>query len=127
MEPFEENDSAKPLKPVTEHVIDLIRSRADVGLKKYGQSMDRDDLSLADWLTHLQEELADATQYIEAAKRRVVLPTITREEAREAQTWSGMDGAVAYHLIHRHAENWADVGLMMDAWREANPSPADVP
>lgn len=47
-------------------------------------------------------------------------PTITREEAKTCQRWAGMDGAVAWHLIERHAENWADIGLMMDAWLEAN-------
>ncbi len=49
-----------------------------------------------------------------------VLPTITAEEAREFQRWKGMDGATAYHLIERHADGWADVGVMMNAWLEAN-------
>lgn len=127
MERIEESNAEKPLKPVTEHVIDLMRSRSDVGLKKYGKSMDRDDLSLVEWLTHLQEELLDAAQYVEAAKRQADIPTITREEAREAQTWKGMDGAVAYHLIDRHAENWSDIGMMMGAWREANAPEAVAP
>jgi hypothetical protein len=30
--------------------------------------VDRDDLSLTDWLNHLQEELMDATLYIEKLK-----------------------------------------------------------
>lgn len=51
-----------------------------------------------------------------------IKPTITREEAQACQRWAGMDGAIAWHLIERHAENWADVGLMMDAWLEANRS-----
>ena len=51
-----------------------------------------------------------------------IKPTITREEAEACQHWAGMDGATAWHLIDRHAENWADVGLMMDAWLEANRS-----
>lgn len=52
-----------------------------------------------------------------------VLPTITQDEAREFQRWKGMDGAIAYHLIERHADNWADVGVMMNAWLEANAAP----
>lgn len=51
-----------------------------------------------------------------------IKPTITREEAQACQRWAGMDGATAWHLIDRHADNWADVGLMMDAWLEANRS-----
>ena len=36
--------------------------------------------------------------------------------------WKGIDGAIAYHLIDRHADNWGDVGQMMDAWLKANQS-----
>ena len=38
------------------------------------------------------------------------------------QEWKGMDGAIAFHLIDRHAENWAHSGKMMREWREANES-----
>jgi hypothetical protein len=43
-----------------EKVIDKIRSRAEVGKKKYGTTMEREDR-----LTHLQEELMDAAVYVE--------------------------------------------------------------
>jgi len=36
--------------------------------------------------------------------------------------WKGIDGAIAYHLIDRYADNWGDVGQMMDAWLKANQS-----
>jgi hypothetical protein len=55
-----------------------------------------------------------------------VKPTITPEQAKECQKWAGMDGAVAWRLIGRHAENWADIGLMMDAWLEANTPPREL-
>jgi hypothetical protein len=42
-----------------------------VGKKKYGVTLDRNDLSLSDWLTHLQEELMDAVNYIERIKKVV--------------------------------------------------------
>jgi hypothetical protein len=45
---------------------------------------------------------------------------MTREEAQEIQTWKGMDGAIAFHLIERHAEGWNQVGMMMEAWLDAN-------
>ena len=45
---------------------------------------------------------------------------MTPEEADAAQDWQGMDGAVAWQLIDRHALNWHDVGEMMDAWMRAN-------
>lgn len=50
---------------VEEKVIDKIRSRAEVGEKKYGTTMEREDLSLIEWLTHLQEELMDASVYVQ--------------------------------------------------------------
>lgn len=40
------------------------------------------------------------------------------------QEWAKVDPATAFHLIERHAENWADAGRMMLAWRDANPAPA---
>jgi hypothetical protein len=43
-----------------------------------------------------------------------------------SQDWAKLDGAVAWHLIERHAENWADVGKMMDEYvaaKLAKPEP----
>lgn len=34
--------------------------------------------------------------------------------------WKGMDGATAWHIIDRHAENWEEVREMMNAWLAAN-------
>lgn len=48
-----------------ERVIEKIRSRAAQGLQKYGTTMAREDLSNIEWVTHLQEELLDASIYIE--------------------------------------------------------------
>lgn len=50
---------------IEESVINKIRNRAEVGEKKYGVTMERDDLNLYDWIKHLQEELLDASVYIE--------------------------------------------------------------
>jgi hypothetical protein len=52
-------------------VIEKMLSREQVGWKKYGTNLDRTDLSTLDWLTHLQEELMDATVYIEKLKTHV--------------------------------------------------------
>ncbi len=40
-----------------------------------------------------------------------------------AQDWRGMDGAIAWHLIDRHADGWDDVGAMMNAWLAAQAEP----
>ena len=56
---------------IVKSVIDKYKQRSDVGIKKYNNTMDRDDLSLDEWLTHLQEELMDATLYIEKLKTEI--------------------------------------------------------
>jgi len=54
---------------IVEAVISSFKERSDVGIKKYNKTMDRDDLSTLEWLQHLQEELMDATLYIEKLKK----------------------------------------------------------
>ncbi len=45
---------------------------------------------------------------------------MTQDEAEKAQQWAGMDGVMAWQLIERHADNWTDIGYMMNAWLSAN-------
>lgn len=52
------------------------------------------------------------------AAMRAATPGPTVEP--NSQEWAGMDGTTAYLLIKRHADNWADVGMMMGEWLEAN-------
>ena len=47
------------------NVIEKYVSRSEVGMRKYGTNLERTDLSEEDWLVHLQEELMDASLYIE--------------------------------------------------------------
>jgi hypothetical protein len=53
---------------IEENVIALIKSRAWAGQSKYGVGMDRTDLDAAQWAQHLQEELLDASIYVEKLK-----------------------------------------------------------
>ena len=53
---------------IIERVINKIKSRSDVGYKKYGVTLQDDDQTLDKWLTHIQEELMDAVNYIEKVK-----------------------------------------------------------
>jgi hypothetical protein len=43
--------------------------RSKRGQEKYGTNLDRTDIDLLGWLDHLQEELMDATLYIEKLKK----------------------------------------------------------
>jgi hypothetical protein len=57
--------------PILLRVLAKYYERSEIGIEKYGRTLDRDDLSFLDWLTHLQEELMDATLYIEKLKADV--------------------------------------------------------
>ena len=49
-------------------VKEKFEQRSQTGIRKYNKTLERDDLNLVDWLTHLQEELMDATLYVEKLK-----------------------------------------------------------
>jgi hypothetical protein len=53
---------------IVQSVLDQYIQRSLVGKKKYGTTLDRDDLSIGDWIQHTQEELMDATLYLEKLK-----------------------------------------------------------
>ena len=51
-----------------ENVVKQLRDREEEGLRKYGVNTERTDLTSLEWLQHLQEELMDASVYIERLK-----------------------------------------------------------
>ena len=56
---------------IVDSVIESFKGRSTSGIKKYNTTLDRKDLSPLDWLTHLQEELMDATLYVERLKKEI--------------------------------------------------------
>jgi hypothetical protein len=64
--------------PVVERVVDKFISRSDVGYKKYGVTLEDDKSNVFEWINHLQEELMDATLYLQKLKES------TTEELQEA-------------------------------------------
>ena len=55
-----------------EKVITQLRDREEEGLRKYGVNTERTDLTSLEWLQHLQEELMDASVYIEKLKIELI-------------------------------------------------------
>lgn len=53
---------------IVKQVIDKFKSRSEVGIKKYGTTLE--DNNTDDFLNHLQEELMDAILYIEKLKSK---------------------------------------------------------
>ena len=54
--------------PVVQQVVNKFVSRSDVGFAKYGKTMIDDKSDIKVWLNHVQEELMDATLYIQRLK-----------------------------------------------------------
>lgn len=72
----EENITIEPLttfsKNLTKdkivlHVMNDLNDRSRVGVEKYGVTLERDDLSLKDWLQHAYEECLDQANYLKRA------------------------------------------------------------
>ena len=60
-----ENEVCRKIQTRANDVCTKIQLRAEVGLKKYGTTMEREDFSELDWMTYLQEELMDAVVYLQ--------------------------------------------------------------
>jgi len=65
---------------VVTKVINSFRERSEQGINKYGTTLQRDDLSPLEWMQHLQEELMDATLYIEVLKSKLIKLEIKEAE-----------------------------------------------
>jgi len=53
------------MSKIEDEVCEKIQQRAEVGLKKYGTTMEREDFSDLDWMNYLQEELMDGAVYLQ--------------------------------------------------------------
>ena len=53
------------MSKIEDEVCRKIQERAEFGLKKYGVTLERDDLSDLEWLIHAQEEAMDFCNYLE--------------------------------------------------------------
>ena len=56
---------------VVENVISKFSSSSVLGVKKYGTTLEENELTLIQWLNHLQEELMDATLYVQKLKEEL--------------------------------------------------------
>jgi hypothetical protein len=70
MEATEAKNTVELKDSIVESVVRKFQDRSLVGIKKYGVTLDRTDLALADWIQHAQEELMDAILYLEKLKQQ---------------------------------------------------------
>jgi hypothetical protein len=66
-------------------VVKKFKNRSKVGIKKYGTTLERPDYFFIDWVTHLQEELMDASLYCEVLKSQ--FETLSVEELMDASLY----------------------------------------
>lgn len=66
-----ENSILEQSDTIVTSVVEKYLERSRVGKQKYGTTLDREDLDKIQWLVHLQEELMDATLYIEKLKKEL--------------------------------------------------------
>ena len=62
---------AKSYSKTLDAVIKDMKDREERGLKKYGCTLDREDLTLKDWLNHAYEESLDKSLYLKRAIREI--------------------------------------------------------
>jgi hypothetical protein len=66
-------ETAVPSDSIVASVVASFQQRSEIGIKKYGVTLDRTDLGLLDWVQHTQEELMDAVLYLEKLKKTLML------------------------------------------------------
>ncbi len=64
-------EKQQQIDPILMKVMTKYYERSENGIKKYGTTLENNSLPLIDWLNHLQEELMDATLYIEKLKQEI--------------------------------------------------------
>ena len=68
---YSTNHTNEPIKDrIVEDVKNLYDKRSKVGIEKYNTTLEKSTQSFYEFLEHLQEELMDATLYIETIKKR---------------------------------------------------------
>jgi len=54
---------------IVESVVNSFLQRSEVGIKKYGTTLNRNDLSTLEWIEHAQQEAMDMILYLEKLKQ----------------------------------------------------------
>jgi hypothetical protein len=65
------NEEFKP-DSVVQAIVDKFITRAKFGKQKYNTDLDRQDLSVLDWIQHAQDEMHDGILYLEKLKQELM-------------------------------------------------------
>jgi hypothetical protein len=91
--------------PVVQCVVNKFVDRSDVGFAKYGKTMRADQSDVFVWLNHLQEELMDATLYLQRLKEEI---STLREEKALLKEINDIDVIDAFEFLSEKKKQWKD-------------------
>lgn len=57
---------------IVKEVVNKIKSRSEIGIKKYGTTLDREDLTTEEWLDNAIEECMDLMLYLYRIKKDII-------------------------------------------------------
>ena len=81
----------------TEKLCAMINERAEAGLKKYGVTVDRKDLTADQWLQHAIEEMLDGAAYL--MRLREEIRNMEREQIGLLKAVGYDNAMIAWHYI----------------------------
>jgi hypothetical protein len=85
-------DSLENKDKIVEDVKTKFDSRSETGIAKYSTTLEGNQLPLIEWLNHLQEELMDATLYIEKLKAELQRnPNFPEGHVVTKESWDSAD------------------------------------
>jgi hypothetical protein len=69
----QQDDTPQPFKPdsIVQSIINEFLERAKKGKEKYGVDLDRNDLTIEEWIEHAKQEHMDAILYLEKIKHEL--------------------------------------------------------
>ena len=83
---YETSSKYKP-DSIIQSVISQFLERGEIGLNKYGTTLDRTDLNVEDWIEHMKQELMDSILYLERIKKEIsILKQLSKEEKESNET-----------------------------------------
>lgn len=94
---MESNNVTTFTDSVVFETIQDIAARAEVGLKKYNTTMDRDDLTASDWIQHAYEECLDMALYLKRLRRDMLA---MEEELRAFKTQAMIKSKLEEESVH---------------------------
>jgi hypothetical protein len=60
---------------IVEEVLEKFKKRSELGIQKYGTTLDREDLTFEQWIEHAIEEAMDLTLYLQKIKNELINKT----------------------------------------------------